>query len=276
MIVINWRGAYFIRDGEVEDSFEFPEEKADEILDKISHGDLSPISEFIERHPGEEIKISSDIRDVERAREIAIALAKRRMKNNLTDDYILEQILAMYDDLVSTINLLSERNLEMENLEDILGGEIEEADLLRREIDHLISLRNVLSGSIEKRAREIAPNLSHLVGPIIASRLIHYAGGLKRLAMMPSSTIQVLGAEDAFFQHLKKGTPCPKHGIIFQVAEIRNSPRKLRGKIARALAGKIAIAARVDYYGGEFIAERLKEEFKRRVEEIRNDSRRKS
>jgi len=57
------------------------------------------------------------------------------------------------------------------------------------------------------------------------------------------------------------------------VAEIRNSPKRIRGKIARALAGKIAIAARVDYYNGEFVGDRLKEEFKRRVEEIKNDSR---
>lgn len=273
MIVINWRGVYRVEKGEVLDRYEFPDEKAPEILDRISRGDYGPIAHFLEKYPGEEIRVSSYLKDPERMRDIAIRLAKRRMKESLSEDYVLEQILAMYDDVVSTVNLLSERNLEMENIEEILDGEIEEGDLLRREIDHLISLRNALGNSIERRARKIAPNLSHLVGPIIASRLIHYAGGLRRLAMMPASTIQVLGAEDAFFQHLKKGTPCPKHGIIFQVAEVRNSPKKLRGKIARALAGKIAIAARVDYYGGEFIADRLKEEFKRRVEEIRNDSR---
>ena len=39
--------------------------------------------------------------------------------------------------------------------------------------------------------------------------------------------------------------------------------------MARALAGKLLIAAKVDQYGGEFIGDRLNEEFQRRVEDIR-------
>jgi len=271
LIVIKWNGAYLIREGKIEDRLEFPKEKAGEILASILEGDYSPIGDFLKRHQGEEIKIEGDLRDIETLRQVAIQLAKVKMRGAIREDYILVQILAAYDDIVSMLNLIKERIAEMEKIEEIRGNVLEEATLLRKGEERLREIRDELYKRIEEKAKEIAPNLSHIVGPLIAARLIHYAGGLKRLAMMPASTIQVLGAENVFFQHLKKGIPCPKHGVIFQVSEIRNSPKKLRGKIARALAGKIAIAARVDYYHGEFIGDRLQDEFKNRVEEIKND-----
>lgn len=261
-----------MENGKVRDFTEFSDSEAPSILARILQGDLTPIADFISRYPDEEIVFSPGEVKIAKLREIAISLARIRMKEFLGDDYILEQTLALYDDVVSNLNVLRERLLEISRLEEILGAELEEGRELRNTVSSLEDFRTYLAERVEKRSRDIAPNLSTLLGPIIAARLIHYAGGLHRLARMPASTIQVLGAEDAFFQHLKKGTPCPKHGIIFQVAEIRNSPKRIRGKIARALAGKIAIAARVDYYGGEFIGERLKEEFRKRVEEIKNDT----
>lgn len=95
------------------------------------------------------------------------------------------------------------------------------------------------------------------------------AGGLKELAMMPASTIQVLGAEKALFRHLRTGAKPPKHGVIFQYPAINRSPWWQRGKIARALAGKLAIAARVDYFSGEYIGEELKKELEQRIQEIK-------
>ena len=85
---------------------------------------------------------------------------------------------------------------------------------------------------------------------------------------MPASTIQVLGAEKALFRSLKTGTRPPKHGIIFQHSFLREAKRWQRGKIARALAGKLAIAARTDAFGGRFIGEDLKIDLEKRVEEI--------
>ena len=272
--MIKWNGVFLIKDGRIEDSYEFPKEKAGEILANILQGDYSPISDFLKRHPGEEIKFEADLNDLETLREVSIQLAKIRMQRLIGEDHILLQLLAAYDDIVSMHNLISERIVEMEKIEEICGENLSETDKLRKGEEALRELLDELYKGIEGKTEEIAPNLSYLVGPLISARLIHYAGGLERLAKMPASTIQVLGAENVFFQHLKKGIPCPKHGIIFQVSEIRNSPKKLRGKIARSLAGKIAIAARVDYYNGEFIGNKLKEDFKKRVEEIKNDSHR--
>ncbi|MFH1222072.1 MAG: hypothetical protein V1492_03230 [Candidatus Micrarchaeota archaeon] len=118
-------------------------------------------------------------------------------------------------------------------------------------------------------AKEIAPNISELAGADIAAKLIAHTGSLERLAKMPSSTIQVLGAEKALFKHLKnRNIAPPKHGLIFQHAKISNAPKQIRGKIARALANKIAIAAKADAFTKNFIAAQLKRDFEDRVNEV--------
>ena len=111
--------------------------------------------------------------------------------------------------------------------------------------------RDALRASVERRAPAVAPNLSMLAGPVLAARLIAIAGDLESLAKMPSGTVQVLGAEDALFAHLRGDAPSPKHGVIFTHEYVRGTRPADRGSAARALAGKLAIAARVDHYAGD-------------------------
>ncbi len=128
--------------------------------------------------------------------------------------------------------------------------------------------RNIMK-YLDDLMSEAAPNIKSLVGPVIGAKLIRKAGGLEQLAKMPASTIQILGAEKALFRSLHgRGTP-PKHGIIFQDPRIFKSPRWQRGKIARALASKLAIAARVDYFTGEYIGDELLASLERRIKEIK-------
>ena len=61
------------------------------------------------------------------------------------------------------------------------------------------------------------------------------------------------------FSHIRAGTPPPKHGLIFQHRRVHNAPKERRGKVARALAAKLAIAARLDYFRGEEVPEFLSE-----------------
>ena len=112
-----------------------------------------------------------------------------------------------------------------------------------------------------------APNINSLIGSTIGARLIMKAGGLNKLARLPSSTIQILGAERALFRAMKTGGKPPKHGIIFQHNTIHSSPRWQRGKIARLLAGKVAIASRIDAFRGS-IEESLDEQFETKVKMI--------
>jgi nucleolar protein 56 len=82
--------------------------------------------------------------------------------------------------------------------------------------------------------------------------LIALAGGLESLARKPAGTVQVLGAEDALFAHLAGRAPSPKHGAIYVHEAVRNTRPEDRGSAARALSGKLAIAARIDHYSGEY------------------------
>jgi nucleolar protein 56 len=135
------------------------------------------------------------------------------------------------------------------------GGDISDANLaivqtLAKQILELFDLRKNLEEHVQTEMKKIAPNLSVILGPAVGARILAHAGSLKNLAVMPASTIQVLGAEKALFRSIKTGAAPPKHGLLFQHALVHAAPRWQRGKIARAVAGKAAIGARVDFHGG--------------------------
>lgn len=122
---------------------------------------------------------------------------------------------------------------------------------------------------LEQETPEVAPNLSAMAGPILAARLVSLAGGLESLAKKPAGTVQVLGAEDSLFAHLRGHAPSPKHGVIFTHEYVHGTRPEKRGSAARTLSGKLAIAARVDYYSGERKPE-LDEELQGRIDQIRH------
>ena len=121
----------------------------------------------------------------------------------------------------------------------------------------MYKFREELVEYISTVTREVAPNTAHLAGPILAAKLIDKAGSMKRLGMMPASTIQVLGAEKALFRAKKTNARPPKHGLLYQHPYVHSVPRDIRGRRARSLAAKIAIAARADLFSGNFIADDL-------------------
>ncbi len=138
---------------------------------------------------------------------------------------------------------------------------------LAKQILDLHELRKKLEEHVEKEMKIIAPNISAILGTSVAARILGRAGSMKNLSSMPASTIQVLGAEKALFRSLKTGSQPPKHGLLFQHALVHSAPRWQRGKIARAIAAKAAIAARVDVYG-EGLNQVLLEKLNVRVDEI--------
>jgi nucleolar protein 56 len=155
-----------------------------------------------------------------------------------------------------------------------MGGEIDDADLavLRSFCELMLELYKFRGRSetyVGDVLEKVAPNMTAIVGAPLSARLISIAGSLDNLAKMPASTLQVLGAEKALFRSLKTGARPPKHGIIFQHTSIHQSPRWQRGKIARALSGKLSIAARVDAFHGDFVGEKLRDEVNKKVNEIK-------
>lgn len=215
--------------------------------------------------------------------EVSLALARKKLAEvSQEKDREVMQAVEALDDLDEALNLLSERLREwcyLHSPETAAEDQKKFAELLRTgegivsdfaaHICALYEFRGRLEEYIALTVEEIAPNTAGLVGATLAARLISLAGGLQNLAKMPGSRIQVLGAEKALFKHIKSHALPPKHGIIFQHPLIKSSPWWHRGKIARSLASKIAIAARVDAFAGESLGEKLKEELSKRVEEVK-------
>jgi len=130
-------------------------------------------------------------------------------------------------------------------------------------------VRGDLERAVEQAMPRRAPNVVALLGPLLSARMLSLAGGLDRLARLPASTIQVLGAEKAFFEHLRGRAPPPRHGLLFLHPVIQGAPRRQRGKLARSLAGKVAIAARLDREGSPLRPE-LSASFESRTKAIRS------
>ncbi|HPR67592.1 MAG TPA: ATP-binding protein, partial [Methanothrix sp.] len=154
-------------------------------------------------------------------------------------------------------------------LAEALAEEEESIGVFARAVLDLREARESVQKSLETATAQIAPNLSNLAGPLLAARMISRAGGLKRLSEMPASAIQVMGAEKALFKHLRGKAPSPKHGMIYRHPAVGGTARRLRGRAARALAAKLAIAARIDRYSGEVNLD-LKSALESRIEAIRN------
>lgn len=153
---------------------------------------------------------------------------------------------------------------------DFIPGERERLMALASGMLYLSDLAEKTGDFIDIKAAEEFPNLSKLLGPKLACRMVKEAGGLERLSSFPSGTVQLIGAEKALFRHLKKKKRPPKHGLIFQHPLVHSLPREKRGRISRFLAAKAVIAARLDRFHGEDLGDKLKAEVEKRAEELRS------
>jgi nucleolar protein 56 len=213
---------------------------------------------------------------IARLQAVCIAASERSIREHYSGkDAELLQMVRTLDEIDTVINLLSERVADWyitrhpmfsrkyrRTPAHILIKSVREKSRgalgrVAGEIDHLSDTRTVLAKEVSARANEVMPNTSALIGGLVAARLLSQAGGLLELSRLPASAIQVLGARTALFAHIKTKSPSPKHGVIFQHRRVHNAPKGVRGKVARVLAGKLAIAARLDYFRGVAVPEFL-------------------
>ena len=197
--------------------------------------------------------------------KVNLIITKEKIEEELgSEDLQIIQMINTLNDFIQISNLLSER--------------LENWSLIPTSNEKIQPLKNVLSiinneiKSLEKQIdmRKVSPNVTNLVGSLIGARLIAFSGGLKKLAMLSSSTIQVLGAEKALFRYKKEGGKPPKHGVIFQHSYINKSRKEVRGKIARIFASKISVAAKADAFTKRSISDDLKKNLEIRIKDIKN------
>jgi len=235
-----------------------------------------------------------------------IELTKSDVKNSVNEDNLIIQSIKSVEELDKAISLLAKRLREWYDLynpefsrateshekfaEEIIENEKNEllkkisidekgsigAELRLGDVQPIKSLAHQLYGLYQLRKSHLnyisnlmngyCPNIKAVCDAMVAAKLIEHAGSLKRLSILPASTIQILGAEKALFRHMKTGTKPPRHGVIAGHLLMAKTPEKMHGKVARSLADKISIAAKVDYFKGQFIGDKLRKELEEKFD----------
>ncbi|HJJ28044.1 MAG TPA: RNA-processing protein [Methanocorpusculum sp.] len=214
--------------------------------------------------------VSDRMEYLQALRAVTMKMAEEGIAESLSaKDNALLQMVRMLDEIDNVINLLTERITEWYSattpsysrkytrsnparlLQTLAKSDNPSMKRTAREIQGLNETRLALMKEVSREADAVLPNMSALVGGLVAARIVSRAGGLEELSRKAGSSIQVLGAESALFSHIRTGSTSPKHGIIFQHRRVHNAPKDARGKTARLLASKLAIAARLDLYRGE-------------------------
>ncbi len=148
---------------------------------------------------------------------------------------------------------------------DFSDDDIKQMQNTARSIKALMFSRREIERYVEGLSIKVAPNMTALAGPLLMSRLLVLAGGLGRMARMPSSSIQLLGAEKALFRHLKGQGKAPKYGILFSHPLVQKAPKDKKGKVARLLSAKLSLAAKTDFFSKEDHGKELKEKLEKQV-----------
>lgn len=203
-----------------------------------------------------EIKISNP----KTLADLAIVLNSRNEMNQESIDMIIkdaQKSASIYSKAKSTIG----REMNSNERKAVLG--------FAKMSNQMYETLTELESYIKATSNSIMPNTTYLTDEKIAAELLSKVGSLERLATMPASTIQLLGAEKALFKHIKFGSRPPKYGVLFKLADISNGPRDKRGRIARAYATKISIGLKADYYTKNFIAEKLKKDLEATIKRIK-------
>lgn len=193
-------------------------------------------------------------------REASIIQAKKAIQDSLTPDKNLIQAIETLDEAHSNLNISSERFITWYSqltsnprakLDYLLDKKRLPSQIipLRKNIQTIKELISALSDYLDHESPKVIPNLVEILGTQLAARIISLAGGLPKLARLPASTIQLLGAEKALFRHLADGSPPPKHGVIYQHPNVKKAFGKEKGKVSRKLAAKVAIASKIDFFG---------------------------
>ena len=225
-------------------------------------GRANELASVLEEHSDSLIEINRESEGIPLSliRDASIIQARSKIKSQLTPDKDLIQSIEALDEAHEMINIVSERLttwytqvtgeprmqveeiLELETLPSRMG-------ILK---DFYMSNKTLiaeLSRYLDQESPKVFPNLVKILGTQLAVRIVAAAGSLFRLARMPASTIQLLGAEKALFRHMSDGSPPPKHGFLYQHPSVKQVVRKDKGRVSRKLAAKAAIASRIEYYG---------------------------
>ena len=148
---------------------------------------------------------------------------------------------------------------------DLSAHDLKPIHNLAQHILVMHATRKELEQYLDDTMKLLCPNVRAVAGTFLGAKLLEHAGSLRRLTTMPSSTVQILGAEKALFRHLKTGSKPPKYGVLLAHSLVQQMPKAKQGKAARVLADKISLAVRIDYFKGEYRGEQLLEDARKKL-----------
>jgi nucleolar protein 56 len=228
-------------------------------------------------------------------RTALLAIARKVVRESVGEDELVTQAISTVDELDKSLSMLTKRLREWYGLKnpeaaarisdherfvaEVLDGRATSemgATLSADDLQEISGLAGTILALLEQRKshelyltekmKTVCPNVLVVAGPTVGARLLTAAGSLKRLALMPATTLQLLGAERAMFNFLRhKAKKMPRFGILHEHKFIGRAKERNKGQAARLLADKIAIAARVDYFKGKFIGDTLLADVERRL-----------
>eukprot|EP00730_Choanoeca_flexa_P015054 TRINITY_DN6814_c0_g1_i3.p1 TRINITY_DN6814_c0_g1~~TRINITY_DN6814_c0_g1_i3.p1 ORF type:complete len:489 (+),score=153.93 TRINITY_DN6814_c0_g1_i3:54-1520(+) len=153
--------------------------------------------------------------------------------------------------------------------EEELTRVMEAADLILR----LQRAKETIYGYVESKMHILSPNVSHICGVAIAAKIMGVAGGLTALSKMPACNILLLGSSKKVSAGFSAANTLPHTGHVFHCQLVQSQPAEVRRKCARLVAGKLALAARVDAMRdtsvtGPTVGIKLREEIEKKMEKF--------
>ena len=284
--------------------FNTPEEAAERISELTTD---TSTQEYLSEHFRELLKQTGfdDIKANEFISLVAVTLTKKKISSMERRDKLIVQTVSALSDLDRILNSLSERLREWYGLhypetnipdhekfakvvaelgrrenfkefESSIGIELSKEDeqmlkVYAAEVVSAYRLRKTLEEYIGNIVPREMPNLAILLGSTLAARLLACTGSIERLAKLPSSTVQMLGAEKSLFRFLKERRGSrgpPKFGVLFSHPAINTAPKELQGKIARLISAKVTVAVRMDFYSKEDHGAELKADLEKKIAEV--------
>ena len=113
------------------------------------------------------------------------------IRNNETYIRLISQNKSKEKIMEAKPDAFPDNSLDLDD--DINPQDLEIMNKYANSIYELQNTRRDIEEYIDSKMESIAPNLKLIVGSSLGAKLISHAGGLKRLATYPSSTVQIMG-----------------------------------------------------------------------------------
>ena len=128
--------------------------------------------------------------------------------------------------------------------------ELQQVDAAATYMEKLLQVQKDLVTFVEDSMEALAPSICALIGPSIAARLLGLAGGLAELTKIPACNLQVMGQvkHNSASRAGLSGANTKQHvGILADCDLVQSVPKPLQKKALKAVAAKLALAARYDF-----------------------------